>query len=104
MRRAGKRDRNHAEVRTALRDVGCSVLDLGNVGEGCSDLLVAVNRFRTFLLEVKDGSKVPSARKLTPAQEKFRASWRGEYHVVYSRRAALDLVGARTATKEGERP
>ncbi len=95
MRRAGKRDRNHAEVRTALRDVGCSVLDLGNVGEGCPDFLVATPRGRTLLMEVKDGRKVPSARKLTPDQLAFMEAWKGDVYVVLSREEALDVVKAR---------
>lgn len=90
MRRAGKRDANHAAVRQVLRDIGCSVLDLGNVGAGCPDLLVATPRGdRTFLLEVKDGDKPPSARKLTAQQRDFAASWKGETHVVTSRQEAM---------------
>ncbi len=92
MRRAGKRDRNHAEVRQALRDVGCSVLDLGNVGEGVPDLLVATPRGRTLLVEIKDGEKPPSAQRLTKKQRKFFASWRGELAVVTSRQQAVDVA------------
>ncbi len=95
MRRAGKRDANHAQIRTALRDVGCSVLDLGNVGEGCLDLLVATPRGRTLLMEIKDGTKPPSARKLTPDQEAFIRAWKGEVVVVLSREEALDVVRVR---------
>jgi hypothetical protein len=91
-RRAGRRDKNHGEVRQALRDVGCSVLDLGNVGEGCLDLLVATPGGRTLLMEVKDGAKVPSARKLTPKQERFIAGWKGETAVVLDRQQAVDVA------------
>lgn len=33
-------------------------------------------------VEVKDGSKPPSARRLTPDEEKFRMNWKGGYKIV----------------------
>lgn len=30
----------------------------------------------------KDGSKPPSARRLTPAQVEWHAAWRGSVHVI----------------------
>ena len=45
-------------------------------GDGIPDLLVGF-RGQTFLLECKDGEKPPSARKLTPAEQKFFDEWRG---------------------------
>lgn len=74
MRRAAKRDDNHAEIVAALRKAGGLVLDLGAVGGGCPDLLVW--RAGVFkLLEVKDGAKSASRRELTPDQVKFHAIW-----------------------------
>ena len=90
MRQAARTDDNHAEIREALRKVGCSVLDLSRVGGGCPDLLVW--RWGTFyLMEVKDGTKPPSARKLTPAQVRFRE--RFPVIVVCSVADALRAVG-----------
>lgn len=76
MRRAAKVDDNHAEIVAALRTMGASVLDLSRVGKGCGDILVGAYGSTVFC-EIKDGSKPPSARKLTPDQEKFHAAWRG---------------------------
>lgn len=45
------------------------------------------------MLEVKDGSKPPSERKLTPAQVKFHAEWKGWISVVTSVDEALAAVG-----------
>jgi hypothetical protein len=42
--------------------------------EGTFDLLCWYNG-RTLLLEIKDGSKPPSARRLTPAEQKFHDEW-----------------------------
>ena len=93
MRRAAKTDENQGEIVAALRLVGCSVLPLHAVGKGCPDLLVTDVSKDTLLMEVKDGQKPPSARKLTPEQVEFHASWQGRIVVVTSVRDALDAVG-----------
>jgi hypothetical protein len=64
MRHAKRTDSNHAAVRDALRARGWQVMDLSRVGHGCPDL-GAWRGERAVFLEVKDGSKPPSARKLT---------------------------------------
>jgi hypothetical protein len=96
MRRAAKVDRNHGEVVNALRKVGCSVQDLSAVGKGCPDLLVGVTCRAhdgvNLLLEVKDGAKPPSARKLTPDQEQWHGHWRGPVAIVTTVDEALDIV------------
>jgi hypothetical protein len=76
MRRAAKVDDNHAEIVAILRCFGMSVQSLAATGKGCPDLLVGY-RGRTHLVEVKDGSKSPSRRTLTPDQEAWQAAWRG---------------------------
>lgn len=94
MRRAAKTDANQAAIVSALRQVGCSVLPLHAVGKGCPDLLVASAPYgEMVLIEVKDGNKPPSARKLTPDQVEFHASWRGRIAVVCNVREALEAVG-----------
>lgn len=95
MRRAAKTDRNHEEIRSALRQVGCGVLDLAAVGNGCPDLLVhlPVWPFTMILLEIKDSAKPPSARRLTKAQQEFHGRWRGPVRVVTTVDEALAAVG-----------
>ncbi len=86
-------DANQAAVVAALRAAGCSVQSLATVGAGCPDLLVGW-RGVNHLLEVKDGGKVPSARKLTADQVAWHARWGGRVHVVESGAAALALLSA----------
>ena len=76
MRRAHNLDANHAEVVAAFRALGCSVLSLAGVGNGCPDLLVGVAG-RNHLVEVKDGGKPKSKRALTPLEQEFAQRWRG---------------------------
>ena len=50
-------------------------------GDGIPDLLVGY-RGHTILMEVKDGTKPPSKRALTPAEEQFFMEWEGGMLVV----------------------
>jgi hypothetical protein len=92
VRRAAKVDANQREVVAALRSAGATVQLLHAVGDGCPDLLVGY-RGGNYLLEVKDGSKPPSAQKLTPQQEIWHQDWRGHRVVVNSPEAALAAIG-----------
>ena len=77
IRRAARVDANQGEIVSALRQMGCSVVSLAAVGKGVTDLLVGVSG-KNLLIEVKDGSRSPSKRKLTPDQVIFHAEWRGQ--------------------------
>ena len=68
--RAARIDANQPEIVKALRDVGAFVQSLATIGKGCPDLLVAF-RGKWHVLEVKDGAKPPSARKLTKGEMSF---------------------------------
>lgn len=92
MRLRGRVDGNQAEVLRALRAAGRSVLVLSRVGHGCPDLLVGWPG-GNLLMEVKDGSKPPSKRRLTPDEAAFAASWRGPRVVVTSVAEALAATG-----------
>lgn len=74
MRRKPRIDGNHREIVDALEAVGASVQSLAAVGSGCPDLLAAL-RGRNFLFEIKDGSKPPSERTLTPDQKRWINAW-----------------------------
>lgn len=89
--RAAKIDSNQPEVVKVLRSLGVTVQHLHAVGAGCPDLLCAVSG-HNFLVEVKDGSKVPSAQKLTPDQVEWHTKWAAPVYVINSVEAAIDLV------------
>jgi hypothetical protein len=90
-----KIDANHGDVVTALRSVGAGVQSLAMVGDGCPDLLVAF-RNAWYVLEVKDGSKPPSHRTLTPAEQMWllRFDELAPVYVVNSADEALEVIGA----------
>ena len=97
MRYAAKIDANQPQIVAALRAAGASVQPLHAVGRGVPDLLVA-HRGVNYLLEVKDGAKPPSARKLTETQVEWHAAWRGQIAVVETVEQALAVIGAQEKT------
>ena len=93
MRRAAKIDSNQTAVVSALRAAGATVQSLAAVGFGVPDLLIGF-RGQTLLVEVKDGAKAPSARRLTPDQLEWHGKWQGgSLAVVDGPEAALRVLG-----------
>jgi len=80
MRYANRIDANQNKIVDALRKAG-AVVRIISQGDGIPDLLVGYRGY-TILMEVKDGDKVPSARKLTEAEQKFFDDWRGGMLVI----------------------
>jgi Holliday junction resolvase len=72
VRRRARVDANHAEVRSALRAAGWTVVDCARIGAGFPDLLIAKHG-RIVMVEIKDGAKVKSAQKLTEDEVQFHA-------------------------------
>jgi hypothetical protein len=94
--RAHRKDANHKDVGDFLRSLGWSVLDLAQYGVSV-DYAVAyrwpVGAYAA-LVEVKDGSKPPSAHKLTKKEQDLRDNWEGDYHVVLSEADAETKLNA----------
>lgn len=91
MRRAAKKDDNQAELERVLKACGCSVADTSRLGGGFPDLVVGVAGVNV-MIEVKDGDKTPSRRKLTPAELDWHRAWKGTVHIVHDASEALQLV------------
>jgi hypothetical protein len=91
-RRAAKVDVNHADVVTALRELGYSVTSTATVGKGFPDVAVGylddAGYRRTVLLEIKASPK----HKLTGDEQEWFSSWVGAAFVVTSAREAVELV------------
>lgn len=93
-------DANQTAVVAALRAAGATVQHLHAVGQGCPDLLVGCAG-RNYLVEVKDGARRPSEQRLTPDQEVWHRTWRGQVTVLTSARQAFDF--ARELMREASR-
>lgn len=92
MRTAARVDANHKRIVEALRGIGCSVQSLAAIGKGCPDLLVGF-RGRNYVIEIKDGDKPPSKRRLTPDEEVWHETWNGHVMIVESVTQAFDAIG-----------
>jgi len=93
MRRAARIDANQNNIVKALRAAGASVRVITQ-GDGIPDLLLGYNG-HTLLMEVKDGEKPPSARKLTEAEQKFFDEWKGgSLSIVNSVEEALAILAS----------
>lgn len=94
MRRAAKVDANQDSVISALRAAGAKVQSLAAIGKGVPDLLCQYQG-AFYLIEVKDGRKTPSQRKLTDDQVKWHEEWKSAFlGVVESPDEALKFIGA----------
>jgi hypothetical protein len=90
-----RRDSNHDEIAQNLRQIGALVFDVHGY-DGMLDLVVC-RAGSTYFLEVKDGSKPASARRLTPAEQetiRLLASVGVTAHVVTDTESAMRAIGA----------
>lgn len=76
-------DANQPEIVKAFRGFGYTVQHLHTVGKGCPDILAGKFGLN-FLIEIKDGSKIPSQKKLTPDEQKWHKDWRGQVGIIES--------------------
>lgn len=95
MRRAARIDANQNEIVCALRGVGATVAITSMVGAGFPDIVVGY-RGQNYMIEIKDGSKPPSRRRLTDDEQKFHDLWRGTVIVVNNIDEALQLLEIET--------
>jgi hypothetical protein len=92
VRTAARRDANERSIIKAMEAEGAFVRQIND--EGRFDLLVW-HKGQTLLMEVKDGSKPPSARRLSDAEQKFHDEWPGDnLHVVNSEAEAIAVLRA----------
>lgn len=100
MRRiAAKVDANQSAIVEGLRAIGAAVQPLHSVGKGCPDLLVSFDG-SNHLIEIKDGSKPPSARTLTPDQIRWHRSWKAPVHVVTDLDSAIAILAPKTESPD----
>ena len=90
---AKKKDNNHNEITAEFKRLGCGVKDVHSLPNFC-DIIVCYQG-ETVMVEIKDGSKPPSARKLTSGELKFSDEWTakgGKWACIETIGQARDLV------------
>lgn len=76
MRKRGRTDANQPATVAALRKIGATVAITSSLGGGFPDLVVGYHRL-TVMVELKDGDRPPSARRLTVDERDFHHGWTG---------------------------
>lgn len=95
MSRAKRVDANQHIIVSAFRKLGYSVAITSGLGDGFPDAVVGKHGIN-LLVEIKDGCKPPSKRKLTEHEEKFRDGWLGQYCIVETLDDVMKLHSANT--------
>lgn len=72
MRTRARKDRNEAEIVSALRKLGCTVEPIRSLRGGVPDLLVGKDG-KNYLVEIK----VPKEGRLSESQKNWRDTWKG---------------------------
>lgn len=92
MKKYGRTDANQQEIVALLREIpGITVVSLADIGGGVPDILLGY-KGRNYIVELKDGNKPPSKRRLTEAQKKFHAEWRGQIDVAKTFDEILEVI------------
>ena len=99
MRKFARKDANHKTVCDHAESYPyVSRIDLSALGNGYPDELWCVEMarggFAYSLVEIKDGKKPPSARKLTPEQRGFHQQWPDAIPIVTSIEDADRLIAS----------
>jgi len=84
-------DENQREIVDTFRKCGGVVFCTHDVGKGFPDLVLSF-KGRLWLIEVKNGSKPPSAQKLTVSEKKFFDQFGEHVKIINSVSAALDFM------------
>jgi hypothetical protein len=90
LRRASRKDSNHTEIVNHFKLNGFSVHDV-KILKNCCDIYISKGGM-TVAIEIKDGSKCPSQRKLSEGEIKFKEYWQGEYRLIESIHDADNLI------------
>ena len=93
MKRAARTDANQTEIIKAFRRMGAVVLPTHQL-KNAFDCLVAFQG-RLYIVEIKDGNKPPSARKLTEGELLCKSKFESvgvKYNVVESIDDAIKLL------------
>lgn len=86
-----KVDANHGEIVKGLRANGYSAHSTASIGKGFPDVIAASPGY-CVLFEIKNPKVIPSQRRLTIAEELFRATWRGPLFTIHTLEEALEIL------------
>jgi hypothetical protein len=87
-----KTDHNHAKIISQCRTIpALSIFSTHTLGKGFPDIVIGYNGCN-YLFEIKDGNKPKSQTKLTPHEETFHSTWKGQVHIIYNIEDILNII------------
>ena len=89
--RKARVDANQPRVVACFRRLGWSVLIISQL-KNCCDIIVAKGG-QTIAVEIKDGDKPPSQRKLSVGEQEFKDEWLGRWELIESIDDVIKLNG-----------
>ncbi len=90
-RRRAKIDDNQNDIVSALRQIGATVNITSSLGGGFPDIVVSFHG-QWYIMEIKDGDKVPSKQRLTSDEKEWIGRQNAIVHVVNSVESAIDAL------------
>lgn len=89
-------DANHKDIIDAVRKIpSVSVFSTHMVGKGFPDIVIGYKGIN-YLVEIKDGAKTKSQKKLTEDEMRFHQSWFGQIIVCECVKDVLKLLQINT--------
>ena len=85
-----RKDSNHNQITKCFEKMGWEVLDIHNLKK-CADIIIGKSAINIFI-EIKDGDKSPSARKLTEGEEEFHDRWPNNVIIIQSENDCIQLT------------
>lgn len=94
MPRNGRRDSNQAPLVKSLRALPGVTVEprLADCGGGVPDIIVGYQGV-SYLIEIKDGEKPPSGRRLTDHEEEWHGAWTGQVAICCNLDEILAVIG-----------
>lgn len=88
-----KTDRNHKEIIDKCRTIsGLSVFSTHSIGKGFPDIVIGY-KSKNYLIEIKDGEKPQSQRKLTKDEVIFFENWNGQVDIANNFDDVKNILG-----------
>ncbi len=85
------RDANHAPVMAKFREL-CPVVEDHSQGDHGYDAIIRTSRGVVYVVEIKDGKRPPSQRRLTDNEKAAMSRWGWQFALVESERDAERLA------------